>query len=182
MLLEEFLSIYKLSEYYKALLDAGASNADLPHLLQLSDQDVSELAKAIGMLPFHIVKLKTALRGYKSSFPNCKSDDRTNQSIVAHAKIYGKNSTRPLTRYEMEINQASVELALHEPALLLEKGRLFDMAKKKLMDRGYMYKRGKTRSKLRYQLTPLPSPPKKPSIDSPINRSRVLTIQDCCNQ
>ncbi|KAI8144449.1 hypothetical protein BJV82DRAFT_607377 [Fennellomyces sp. T-0311] len=68
--------------------------------------------------------------------------------IISHATIYGKNSNRPLTSYESAINEAAVQLALDNPSLLVNKGNLFEMAKRKLLDSGYQYKRGKSRSKL----------------------------------
>lgn len=66
---------------------------------------------------------------------------------MSHAIIYGKNSTRPLTNYEKAINRASIAFALDDPSLLIQKGRLFDLSKKKLLEEGYQYKRGKSRSK-----------------------------------
>ncbi|CAO3638863.1 unnamed protein product [Cunninghamella echinulata] len=124
------------------------------------------------MLPFHAIKLKKAIRDMrpitKESTPTTaetiKKINTTNLSlptstdimkkdmsqdiIVSHATIYGKNTKRQLTNYEQAINQASVELALQDPSLLIQKGKLFDMAKKKLLEEGYSYKRGKSRSKL----------------------------------
>lgn len=68
---------------------------------------------------------------------------------MANATIYGKKTSRPLTSYEEAINRASTQLALENPLLISKKGDLFDLAKKKLLDEGYRYKRGSSRSKLR---------------------------------
>jgi hypothetical protein len=68
--------------------------------------------------------------------------------IIHHATIYGKNSTRQLTSYEQAINSAAIELALQDPALVANKGALFEKAKAKLLLEGYSYKRGASRSKL----------------------------------
>jgi hypothetical protein len=76
-----------------------------------------------------------------------EGDTEQRASIASHAVIYGKNSARPLTNYELSINRASIEFALQDPSLLINKGRLFDLAKKKLLEQGYQYKRGKSRSK-----------------------------------
>lgn len=70
------------------------------------------------------------------------------QVIMAHATIYGKNSTRALTPYETAINDACVKLALNNPVLLADKGAMLEHAKKKLLADGYTYKRGQSRSKL----------------------------------
>lgn len=42
-----------------------------------------------------------------------------------------------------------MELALQNPILISKKGGLFDLAKKKLLENGYHYKRGSSRSKLK---------------------------------
>lgn len=68
--------------------------------------------------------------------------------IVSHATIYGKRSSRPLTGYEKAINEAAIHLALQDPSLVVNKGDLFERAKRKLLMDGYQYKRGKSRSKL----------------------------------
>ncbi|KAF0492647.1 ngfi-a-binding protein 1-like [Gigaspora margarita] len=68
--------------------------------------------------------------------------------IIHHATIYGKNNPRKLTTYEQAINHAAIELALLDPALVANKGTLFEKAKEKLLLEGYTYKRGQSRSKL----------------------------------
>ncbi|KAI9249174.1 hypothetical protein BDA99DRAFT_524234 [Phascolomyces articulosus] len=76
------------------------------------------------------------------------SEQTSREVIISHATIYGKNSSRPLTSYESAINEAAIQLSLENPSLLVNKGNLFELAKKKLLDSGYQYKRGKSRSKL----------------------------------
>ncbi|CAG8462668.1 5770_t:CDS:2 [Paraglomus occultum] len=72
----------------------------------------------------------------------------TRDIIIQHATIYGKRSNRQLTQYELAINKAAIELALSDPALVANKGDLFEKAKAKLLLEGYTYKRGQSRSKL----------------------------------
>ncbi|KAI9303656.1 hypothetical protein BJ944DRAFT_241251 [Cunninghamella echinulata] len=170
--LRELLSSQSLEIYYQPLLDAGVIDQDLPELLNLTDEDLTELLQAIHMLPFHAIKLKKAIRDMRSitkeftptttaiikktnttdlsllTSTDIMKKDMSQDIIVSHATIYGKNTKRKLTNYEQAINQASVELALQDPSLLIQKGKLFDMAKKKLLEEGYCYKRGKSRSKL----------------------------------
>lgn len=64
------------------------------------------------------------------------------------ALIYGKHSSRSLTKYEDAINRAAQTLALEEPGLLANKGQLWNRAKAKLLEEDYDYKRGRSRSKL----------------------------------
>jgi hypothetical protein len=73
----------------------------------------------------------------------------TREFIISHATIYGKKKNRALTSYEEAINNAALELALENPLLISKKGSLFDLAKKKLLENGYQYKRGSSRSKLK---------------------------------
>lgn len=79
---------------------------------------------------------------------NDAAQEASRDVIVLHATIYGKNSRRPLTKYENAINEASISLALENPSLLVNKGDLFEQAKKRLLENGYQYKRGRSRSKL----------------------------------
>jgi len=76
------------------------------------------------------------------------SSSTTRDIIIHHATIYGKRSNRQLTQYELAINKAAIELALSDPALVANKGDLFEKAKAKLLLEGYTYKRGQSRSKL----------------------------------
>ncbi|KAI8393695.1 uncharacterized protein BYT42DRAFT_609466 [Radiomyces spectabilis] len=70
------------------------------------------------------------------------------QIILSHAVIYGKNNSRSLTSYEIAINQAAAALALDDPSLIKQKGQLFQLAKQRLLEDGYQYRRGHSRSKL----------------------------------
>lgn len=79
---------------------------------------------------------------------NDAAQEASRDVIILHATIYGKNSRRPLTKYENAINEASISLALENPSLLVNKGDLFEQAKKRLLENGYQYKRGRSRSKL----------------------------------
>ncbi|KAI8343861.1 hypothetical protein BC941DRAFT_464100 [Chlamydoabsidia padenii] len=161
MLLELFLTTYQLEEYYPSFLNAGATDYALPDLLTMNEQELNEIIRAVQMLPFHSIKFKKALREHRDSIPQestrvpeqpfmpplDRNDDTQSSMIVSHAIIYGKNRSRPLTNYELAINQASIGFALSDPSLLIQKGKLFDLAKKKLLQEGYQYKRGKSRSK-----------------------------------
>ncbi|KAF9988420.1 hypothetical protein BGZ65_004732 [Modicella reniformis] len=75
-------------------------------------------------------------------------DTATKDLIMMQAVIYGKRSSRSLTIYEQAINSAAQSLALEDPSLLTNKGLLWNKAKSKLLEEGYDYKRGKSRSKL----------------------------------
>ncbi|KAF9150223.1 hypothetical protein BG015_007984 [Linnemannia schmuckeri] len=75
-------------------------------------------------------------------------DPATRELIMHQALIYGKHSSRSLTKYEHAINCAAQNLALEDSSLLTNKGLLWNKAKAKLLEEDYHYKRGKSRSKL----------------------------------
>ncbi|KAF9315407.1 hypothetical protein BG003_003074 [Podila horticola] len=76
------------------------------------------------------------------------TDMAARELIMHQAMIYGKHSSRSLTKYEAAINKAAQSLALEDPRLLSNKGDLWTKAKAKLLKEEYDYKRGKSRSKL----------------------------------
>ncbi|ORX94372.1 hypothetical protein K493DRAFT_337819 [Basidiobolus meristosporus CBS 931.73] len=68
--------------------------------------------------------------------------------IIERATIYGRKSGRELTKYERSMNDAAIGIALAEPTLILNRGLLIEKSKAKLLQDGYVYSRGRSRSKL----------------------------------
>jgi flagellar biosynthesis GTPase FlhF len=52
-----------------------------------------------------------------------------------------------LTKYQLAINKAAYELCLDDPSLLHNRGELINIARKKIDDEGYCYKKKRSRSK-----------------------------------
>ncbi|KAL0083342.1 hypothetical protein F4703DRAFT_1707871, partial [Phycomyces blakesleeanus] len=144
-----FLKTHKLDQYFDNFEKAGATDGDLDQLLQFNDGELNEFLSAVGVLPFHAIKLKKCLRELKTSPDTNNQTDIaiSKDDILSRAIIFGKKGIRPITAYQDAINQATAKLALNNPTLLLHKGYLFELAKKKLIEDGYSYKRGKSRSK-----------------------------------
>ncbi|KAL7333083.1 hypothetical protein PS15p_202035 [Mucor circinelloides] len=168
--LKSFLESLQLEQYHQAFIDAGATDQDLGQIVQFTEQELSEFLAALNMLPFHSIKFKKAVRELNSSHQlqerlttvamttaNDTTIPSTEEFIITNATIYGKKTSRALTSYEEAINRASIQLALENPLLISKKGDLFDLAKKKLLEEGYRYKRGSSRSKLKEKTI---SPPK----------------------
>ncbi|CAO3681538.1 unnamed protein product [Umbelopsis vinacea] len=123
------------SEKRKAELDAGLST--------VVDIDPAQAPENIPIPEgFRLKDIPAYLRA------DGESKTISKDVIISHATIYGKNSTRSLTPYEKAINEACVKLALHNPVLLADKGAMLELAKRKLLQDGYSYKRGQSRSKL----------------------------------
>ena len=64
------------------------------------------------------------------------------------SKIFGKNSDKPLTHYQMEINKAAFALCKEDASLLKRRNELFDKAKQKIDQEGFQYKKRHSRSKV----------------------------------
>ena len=47
---------------------------------------------------------------------------KDNMKIVEKAKIYGKNSGKPLTRYQAAKNEAAMDIAKEDPVVVLDRG------------------------------------------------------------
>ena len=73
-------------------------------------------------------------------------DGTVDEHVVREkSTIYGKSPND----YQRAINNASFKMCLSNPSLLLEnKGTLLEMARKKVHEEGYCYKKGQTRSKV----------------------------------
>ena len=61
------------------------------------------------------------------------------------AKIFSKE---PLTSYQQKVNEAAVEICLHKPSYLSKRGELLELARKRVHQSGYDYKKRKSRSKM----------------------------------
>ncbi|KAK9701670.1 hypothetical protein K7432_011621 [Basidiobolus ranarum] len=228
--LTEFLRSCKLSQYYNDFLTSGASEDDVPMLLDFADNEISELCSAIPLKPFHTVSFKRGLRILKEQLgitppqmslkstpsdahstpiapfhsvtsPTCtntvaqpihkiptpisispevverfqpeaattiidtkspvypsatsistvgseKTGNPNEDLIIERATIYGRKSGRSLTNYEKSMNDAAIAIALAEPTLILNRGQLIEKSKAKLLQDGYVYSRGRSRSKL----------------------------------
>ncbi len=67
--------------------------------------------------------------------------------VRVEAKIYGRNPAKKATDYQAEINDAAIELALEDPNLLMSRQRLLELARTKVRNDVYKFKKGKSRSK-----------------------------------
>ena len=71
-----------------------------------------------------------------------KSDDLIKQNAI----IFGK-SGKDLTEWQQKVNEAAISLATQDNSLLLQRGKLFEPAKQKVLESGYNFKRWLSRSK-----------------------------------
>ncbi|KAK3809821.1 MAG: hypothetical protein JOS17DRAFT_691423 [Linnemannia elongata] len=140
--LPAFLNNCNLSQYLQSFNEAGASDDAMPLIIDFDDDELKSIMDAIPMKPFHAVTFRKGIRDLRERNP------ATRELIMHQALIYGKHSSRSLTKYEHAINCAAQNLALEDSSLLTNKGLLWNKAKAKLLEEDYHYKRGKSRSKL----------------------------------
>ena len=75
-------------------------------------------------------------------------NEEVRQEITDQAIIFRKTTNRPLSDFQLRVNEAAIELALAQPSLVRKRGELLEMARKKVADDGYCFKKGKSRSKV----------------------------------
>ncbi len=76
-----------------------------------------------------------------------KGSKEAEQYIRKQAQFYGRDPAKLLTPYQENINKAAEELAVGTPTLLHTRQKLLELARAKVDDDVYVYKKGKTRSK-----------------------------------
>ena len=72
-------------------------------------------------------------------------EEQDRDKIMREARIYVKE---PLSDYRQQLNQLAGEICLRDPSLLTRKGELLKLAQKALNEKGYLYKKGRSRSKV----------------------------------
>ena len=70
-----------------------------------------------------------------------------NEEIKAMSTIFKKETRRPLTNYQKRINEAAQELCVANPGLLQKRKLLLDEARTKILQEGFQFVKGKSRSK-----------------------------------
>ena len=97
------------------------------------------------------------------------------ESILDRAKIF-TGSEGKLTEYQKRMNQSSIDLCTQNPSLLIgKKGDLMKMAQEKVHADGYIYKKGKSRSK-RFGSSSVPDSCKRTKIDTHERQARINDI------
>ena len=93
------------------------------------------------------------------------------------AKIFKKETTRPLTNYQKHINEEAGMLALSDPSLLCRRGHLLAQARSKVVEKGYTFVKGKSRSK---RLTSPDNAPRatRAKISADIRGKRILALEE----
>ena len=99
--------------------------------------------------------------------------DKSKRKLEEASKIYGlKDKTRLLTDYEKAVNTASFSLVQSDQTLIGARDQLFQMARAKVREDGFCFKKGASRSKLA-NVDGADLPKKRPKSSSDDRRSRL---------
>ncbi len=96
--------------------------------------------------------------------------------MLEKAKIYKKETTRPLTKYQKEVNEEAGMLALDNPALLCRRGDLLELAREKVVEKGYTFVKGKSRSKRLVSPDETPRPTRA-KISAEVRLKRISALE-----
>lgn len=91
------------------------------------------------------------------------------------AKIYRKESSRPLNEYQKQINEAAQDICLKNPTMLRNRARLLEAARE-VVDSTYTFKKGKSRSKK--FMTSGPAPAKRRKLNKEYREHRMKELED----
>ena len=107
--------------------------------------------------------------------PSVKSNNTLDEETIRKKAIFFEKN---VTSYQKSVNDASVNLCLKNPSLLfIKRGDLLNMAKDKVHEDGYNYKKGKSRS-IKRSTTSDESVPKRSKIDTAERLRRINEIHE----
>ena len=108
--------------------------------------------------------------------PALKSDSSLDEDKVREAaKIYRKESSRPLHKYQKQINEAAQDICLKNPTMLRNCARVYEAARK-VVDSTYTFKKAKIRSKK--FMTSGPAPVKQRKLNKEYQEHKMKELED----
>lgn len=103
-------------------------------------------------------------------------------TLVRESKLFGKDlDEAELTSYHKAMNEAALQLCTSDASLLKNRGRLLDLARKKLHDSGYVYAKKTTRSKvLGADTSPdlQQQPPKRVHMTHSVRQKKIKSVEE----
>lgn len=100
-------------------------------------------------------------------------------NIKKNAVIFKKSVNRPLSNYQLKINEAAIDVALESPSILCNRGQLLEKARSKVIEDGYAFVKGKSRSKYTIDASiPGTSANKRAHFDEKVRSNRILELME----
>ena len=103
---------------------------------------------------------------------NCSHDEM--------AKIYRKDTDRPLTAYQKRMNEAAQDLCLQNPALLHKRTLLIEESRSKIIAEGFQFVKGKSCSKKVAGPDEQQRPAKRRKLSKDMREQRLKEIEEDC--
>lgn len=96
--------------------------------------------------------------------------------IKEQAIIFRKTTNRPLSNFQIRVNDAAVDIALSQPNLMRKgnRGILLEKARQKVADSGYDFKKGASRSK-KYGIV---TAPKYSKMNQSVKEQRIKELEE----
>ena len=109
---------------------------------------------------------------------SCMCCSQSKECIISHSKIYGRNTKSNLT-YQENLNRVAMELCLLQNCNLLSNQKvLMESSRKQLNDLGYIYKKGKSQSKVFSSSDGEPPVNKRPKTIQRFCLSKISELQE----
>ena len=92
------------------------------------------------------------------------------------AVIYKKDTSRPLSKHQLAMNEAAQALALDQPSLIRKRQMLLDLARDRVIASGFQFVKGKSRSKKSSGSEEEPAP-KRRKLSQDIREKRMKDLE-----
>lgn len=103
--------------------------------------------------------------------------DEAKKEIEEQATIYRNPKNCPLTDFHIRVNEAAKQLAVSKQSLVRKRGELLELARKKVADEGYCFKKGKSRSKVDGKKGDV-SEPKQVKLDQSVREDKKKDMEE----
>lgn len=151
----------------------GISNLPLLIIYQSSRVTGDCPHYSLGPMAVHISSLIVRNIFPKVTDSSSPCNSQLSEKQIEEASVIYKKG--PLSRHQKCINEEAAKIAKQNPALLIEHGRLLVLARKAVIDSGYQFKKGRSRSKMFGSGDKSPKP-KRQKTDAEIRMARVSEI------
>jgi len=104
--------------------------------------------------------------------------ERMREDIIKQSMLFKSPN---LSEFQEKVNSAAAQLALHNPSLVHKgnRGTLLERARRKVADDGYLFKKGKSRSKVYGEQSCTPSsPPKRRKLNEQMRAERLNELAE----
>ena len=95
------------------------------------------------------------------------------EQVREEARIYRKEAKRPLSSYQ-KMNDAAEQICLENPSMLRKRSDLIEAARSRIIEEGFQFKKGKSRSK---KLAPSEPRSKRIKLTQHVRQTRMKNVE-----